>query len=83
METFLAWTEHFDTMADHVCMIVSIEWRTPATILPVFYKQMLIKMQVLSQEGVLKVKCYTYHGNCVFHIMVTTISIAFLLFHPV
>ena len=36
--------------------VVSIDWRLPATILPVFYKQMLPKTRVLSQKGVLKVK---------------------------
>ena len=41
------------------------------------------KIRVLSQEGVSKVKCYTYHSNHVIYIMVTIISLVFLLFHPV
>ena len=35
-------------------IILSINWRTPATILLVFYKKMLPKIRVLSQEGVSK-----------------------------
>ena len=65
-------------------MIVSIDWRSPAvTILPVFYKQMLQKLQVVLQEGVSKVKCYAYRGNRVLYIMVTIVSLVFLLFHPI
>ena len=50
------------------CVIVSIYWRTPATILPMFYKQMLPKIRVLWQEGALKVKYYTLsQQSCLLH----------------
>ena len=70
-------------LADQVCVIVSMDWRSPATILPVFYRQMLPKTWVLSQQGVSKVKCYTYHGNHVFYVILTIIPLLFLLFHPI
>ena len=42
---------------DQVCVIVSITWRSPATILLVFYKQILLNIWVLLQEWMSKVKC--------------------------
>ena len=38
-------------MADQVCVIVSIDWRTPAAILPVFYEQMLPKYEFSRRKG--------------------------------
>ena len=82
-KTFLNRALWRQALADWVCVIVLIDWSTSVTILPVFYKHMLPKIWVLLQEGVSEVKCYTYHGNHVFYIMVTIISLLFLLFYPV
>ena len=69
-----------EALTDRTCVIVSIDWRTPTTILPVFYKQMLLE-KFYRREGVTKIKCYAYHSNHVFYVMATIISLLFLLFH--
>ena len=58
---FLNWTEHCDAkrwLAKYSQLFKSIGEVEQLAILPVFYKQMLLPRQVLSQEGVLKAECY-------------------------
>ena len=72
-----------EALTNQVCVILWINWRSPATFLLVLYKQTLLIRRSLLKEEALKIKCFVCQCTIVFQSLANSTSLVFLLYRLV